>query len=151
MAVKIYHGDILFTPSADRLEIHENSYIIVEEGVVSQICEKIPEQYQGAEVVDYGDKLIIPAFSDLHVHGAQYVQRGIGMDCLLSDWLNHYTFPQESRFQNIRQTPRFSLWRIPQSAMVLSMPMFLQPFTVRPQTISLIKWKRKVCMVMWEK
>ena len=101
MAVKIYHGDILFTPSADRLEIHENSYIIVEEGVVSQICEKLPEQYQGAEVVDYGDKLIIPAFSDLHVHGAQYVQRGIGMDCLLSDWLNHYTFPQESRFQNM--------------------------------------------------
>ena len=95
MAVKIYHGDILFTPSADRLEIHENSYIIVEDGVVSQICEKIPEQYQGAEVIDYGDKLIIPAFSDLHVHGAQYVQRGIGMDCLLSDWLNHYTFSQE--------------------------------------------------------
>ena len=49
MAVKIYHGDILFTPSADRLEIHENSYIIVEDGVVSQICEKIPEQYQGAD------------------------------------------------------------------------------------------------------
>ena len=62
MAVKIYHGDILFTPSADRLEIHENSYIIVEDGVVSQICEKIPEQYQGAEVVDYGDKLIIRLF-----------------------------------------------------------------------------------------
>ena len=101
MAVKIYHGDILFTPSADRLEIHENSYIIVEDGVVSQICEKIPEQYQGKEVIDYGDKLIIPAFSDLHVHGAQYVQRGIGMGCLLSDWLNHYTFPQESRFQNM--------------------------------------------------
>ena len=43
MAVKIYHGDILFTPAADRMEIHENSYIIVEDGVVSQICEKIPE------------------------------------------------------------------------------------------------------------
>ena len=76
MAVKIYHGDILFTPAADRMEIHENSYIIVEDGVVSQICEKIPETYNGVEVVDYGDKLIIPAFSDLHVHGAQYVQRG---------------------------------------------------------------------------
>ena len=91
----------MFTPSADRLVVHENSYIIVEEGVVLQICEELPEQYQGAEVVDYGDKLIIPAFSDLHVHGAQYVQRGIGTDCLLSDWLNHYTFPQESRFQNM--------------------------------------------------
>lgn len=64
MAVKIYHGDILFTPAADRMEIHENSYIIVEDGVVSQICEKIPETYNGVEVVDYGDKLIIPAFSD---------------------------------------------------------------------------------------
>ena len=63
MAVKIYHGDILFTPAADRMEIHENSYIIVEDGVVSQICEKIPETYNGVEVVDYGDKLIIPAFS----------------------------------------------------------------------------------------
>ena len=41
MAVKIYHGDILFTPSADRLETHENSYIIVEDGVVSPLQTKI--------------------------------------------------------------------------------------------------------------
>ena len=70
MAVKIYHGDILFTPAADQLSVYENSYIIVEDGVVSQICERVPEEYKGAEVVDYGDKLIIPAFSDLHVHGS---------------------------------------------------------------------------------
>ena len=101
MAVKIYHGDILFTPAADQLSVYENSYIIVEDGVVSQICERVPEEYKGAEVVDYGDKLIIPAFSDLHVHGSQYVQRGIGMDCLLSDWLNNYTFPQESQFRDM--------------------------------------------------
>ena len=113
---------------------------------------KIPEQYQGAEVIDYGDKLIIPAFSDLHVHGAQYVQRGIGMDCLLSDWLNHYTFPQESRFQNMEYAKNCY------DAFVDDMlrhgtfhANVLQPFTVRPQTISLIKWKRKVCMVMWER
>ena len=64
MAVKIYHGDILFTPSADRLEIHENSYIIVEDGGshrFPQICEKIRKQYQ-VEVIDYGDKLIIRLF-----------------------------------------------------------------------------------------
>ena len=79
--------------------------------MVSQICEKIPEQYQGAEVIDYGDKLIIPAFSDLHVHGAQYVQRGIGMDCLLSDWLNHYTFPQDpvSRIWSMQKTATMHL------------------------------------------
>ena len=34
MAVKIYHGDILFTPAADQLSVNENSYSIVEVGVV---------------------------------------------------------------------------------------------------------------------
>mgnify|MGYP000208247360 CR=1 FL=1 len=75
----------LFTPAADRMEIHENSYIIVEDWCGFQYCEKIPETYNGVEVVDYGDKLIIPAFSDLHVHGAQYVQRGsVWIVCFLT-------------------------------------------------------------------
>lgn len=101
MAVKIYHGDIVYTPSVDKLSVHEDSYIIVEDGVVSEICKEIPEKYKGLEVIDHGDKMIIPAFTDLHIHGSQYVQRGIGMDCLLSDWLNNYTFPQESRFADM--------------------------------------------------
>ena len=45
--------------------------------------------------------MIIPAFSDLHVHASQYIERGLGMDMLLSDWLNQYTFPQEARFADM--------------------------------------------------
>lgn len=29
MAVKLYHGDIVYTPSADALAVYENSYIAV--------------------------------------------------------------------------------------------------------------------------
>ena len=101
MAVKLYHGDIVYTPSADALAVYENSYIAVDSGKVEGIYPVIPEKYKHAECIDYGRQMIIPAFSDLHVHGAQYVQRGIGMDCLLSDWLNNYTFPQESRFKDM--------------------------------------------------
>ena len=101
MAVKLYHGDIVYTPSADALAVYENSYIAVDSGKVDGIYPVIPEKYKHAECIDYGHQMIIPAFSDLHVHGAQYVQRGIGMDCLLSDWLNNYTFPQESRFKDM--------------------------------------------------
>ena len=103
MAVKIYHGDIVICSGS------RTSYADTREQLYH--CGRrrcFPDLRTGSgavsgalEVVDYGDKLIIPAFSDLHVHGAQYVQRGIGMDCLLSDWLNHYTFPQESRFANM--------------------------------------------------
>lgn len=101
MGTKIYHGDIVYTPSADKLSVHENSYIAVDDGKVEGIYPVIPEKYKNAECIDYGRQMIIPAFSDLHVHGSQYVQRGIGMDCLLSDWLNNYTFPQESRFKDM--------------------------------------------------
>ena len=102
MAVKLYRGDIVYAPSADRLAVYEKSYIAVEDGKIEGIYPVVPEQYKNLECRDFGRGLIIPAFSDLHVHGAQYVQRGIGMDCLLSDWLNTYTFPQESRFRDMR-------------------------------------------------
>lgn len=98
--MQIYHGDILFTPSPDGFETHENSYIAVENGAVSGIWDELPREYESAGVTDYGRRLIIPAFSDMHVHGSQYVQRGIGMDRLLEDWLHDYTFPQESRFSD---------------------------------------------------
>ena len=83
MAVKLYHGDIVYTPSADALTFMKTAILqwIVEK---SRVYPVIPEKYKHAECIDYGRQMIIPAFSDLHVHSSQYVQRGIGMDCLLS-------------------------------------------------------------------
>ena len=49
-------------------------------------------------VQDFGEGVIIPAFSDLHVHAPQYPQRALAMDLLLYDWLNQYTFPLEARY-----------------------------------------------------
>ena len=98
--MEIYHGDILYAESRDRLNVFENSYIAVEDGKVEGIYPVIPEKFTGVPVTDHGRGLIIPAFSDLHVHASQYIQRGIGMDLLLNDWLNIYTFPQESHFSD---------------------------------------------------
>lgn len=98
--MNIYHGDILYAAGPDRLQVHENSYIAVEDGVVEGIYPKLPERFAALPVTDHGRGLIIPAFSDLHVHASQYIQRGIGMDLLLSDWLNTYTFPQEANFRS---------------------------------------------------
>ena len=99
--MRLYHGDIVFAPNRERMEVHENSYIAVENGKVEGIYAEIPEKFAGVPVTDHGRGLIIPAFSDLHVHASQYIQRGIGMDLLLNDWLNIYTFPQESNFADI--------------------------------------------------
>ena len=97
----LYHGDIIYSENRETLKIFEDSYIAVENGLVEGIYPQIPDQFAGAEVTDYGRGLIIPAFSDLHVHASQFLQRGIGMDLLLNDWLNTYTFPQESHFADM--------------------------------------------------
>ncbi|QIE41889.1 guanine deaminase [Rhodobacteraceae bacterium SC52] len=53
--------------------------------------------YPRAELVDYGDALILPGFVDAHAH---YPQTGIiaSWGKRLIDWLNSYTFPEEMKF-----------------------------------------------------
>ena len=64
--------------------------------------ECLPELPGGQEpVTDYGDRLILQSFSDLHLHGPQFPQVGMGMDLPLLDWLNTYTFPLEARFADL--------------------------------------------------
>lgn len=99
--LKIYHGDIVYSENENKLNVFENSYIAVRSGIVEAILPQLPKEYEQAEIIDHKRGVIIPAFSDLHVHASQYIQRGLGMDCLLSDWLNNYTFPQESKFKDL--------------------------------------------------
>jgi len=96
--MRLFHGDIIYSEVPARLTVRPDSYIAVEGGRVKGIYSEIPESLAGAPVTDYKRGVIIPAFSDLHVHASQYAQRGTGMDLLLYDWLNTYTFPQEAKF-----------------------------------------------------
>ena len=97
----IIKGNILNPVSYDEIEVKKQHFIIIEDGIIKGIHARLPEEYQHADVIDVQDDLIIPAFSDLHIHASQFAERGTGMDCLLFDWLNNYTFPQESKFGNI--------------------------------------------------
>ncbi len=94
--IQIYRGNLVTAPAMGELTCISHGYIVVKEGVIKEICQVLPETYEGVPVKDFGDGIIIPAFSDLHIHASQFTERGTGMDCLLFDWLNNYTFPQES-------------------------------------------------------
>lgn len=94
----IYHGHILYSKSRHELAVYENSYIAVDSGIVEGIYPTVPEKFSSLPVIDFKEGVIIPAFSDLHVHAPQYPQRGLAMDQLLQDWLNNYTFPLEVRY-----------------------------------------------------
>ena len=94
----LLQGHICYTPEADKLVIRENAYAVCEDGICRGVFDEIPEQFTGMEVVDCGDRLILPGMSDLHIHAPQFAYRGTGMDCELLDWLETHAFPEESRY-----------------------------------------------------
>ncbi len=94
----ILKGNLCYSETKDRLSVTEQGYLVCCEGISRGVFPVIPDKYQNLPVTDYGDRLIIPGMTDLHVHAPQYPFRGIGMDLELLDWLNTHTFPEESRY-----------------------------------------------------
>jgi len=114
----IYKAHILFTRERDQFEVIENGYIAVENGVVAGVDADLDTlRSDGAEVIDFGDKLLIPAMNDVHVHAPQYRNLGIAMDLQLLPWLQNYTFPEELKFADTQYAARMyrrfvrDLWR----------------------------------------
>ena len=93
----ILKGSIVHSKNKDELEIVENGYVICKNGLSEGIFSSIPEEFKDFEIIDYSDKLIVPGFTDLHVHAPQYNFRSVGMDSELLDWLNQHAFPEESK------------------------------------------------------
>lgn len=105
----IIKGDIIYTKEKENYVVYENSYMIVENGIVEGIHEKLPEKYANEEIVNREGKLIIPSFIDLHLHAPQYTNRGLGTDKELMDWLSTYTFPEEEKFENLEYAEK--VWK----------------------------------------
>lgn len=98
--MKIYRANILYTPTPDHLEIIPHGYVVVgSNGVIEGVYKELPENMDWRrQLIDFGDKLLIPAFNDLHVHAPQYRNLGLALDLELLPWLNTYTFPEECKY-----------------------------------------------------
>ena len=127
---KIYKAHILYTKEQSHFEVLENGYVAVDSGgrvtgVASDLaalgvnssgrCRTSKDE--AAEIVDLGDRLLIPAMNDLHVHASQYRNQGIAMDLELLPWLQKYTFPEEMKYADTQYAERMyrrfvrDLWR----------------------------------------
>lgn len=117
--MKLLKANILFTKERECFEVIEHGCIAVKDGRVLGVSSSA-DTFAGADVedvIDYGDHLLIPAMTDMHVHAAQYRNQGLAMDLELLPWLNNYTFPEEARYDNVRYAERMysrfvhDLWR----------------------------------------
>lgn len=97
----VYHaGGVIHTPVQNDFEIYENAYICVEEdGRVNGIYSVLPKSMMHFPVTDFGDQILIPAFTDGHIHSAQLPNAGLGYDMPFSKWLGELTYPSERRYR----------------------------------------------------
>ena len=102
--MELYRGNIIHTPERGRFEALEHGYLAVENGVIRGTYKELPTAYSGYPVTDYGEKLIIPGFHDMHVHAPQWCNAGMGFSMELLPWLNAYAFPAEAHFAD----PKFA-------------------------------------------
>ena len=105
---RIYKAHILFTKQKDHFEVYENGYVAVNDsGRVTGVASCLDElDSEGAEIVDFGNRLLIPAMNDMHVHAPQVHNQGVAMDLELLPWLQNYTFPEEAKYADTRYAER---------------------------------------------
>lgn len=98
IAIKAYRGQILYTPALDEMVRLERGYVLVDgAGVVIGTWPHLPEEYRDIEVEDFGDRLLIPAFVDVHIHASQPPIQGLG-HTEGSSWFADYCAPVERKY-----------------------------------------------------
>ncbi|MCK8483161.1 guanine deaminase [Aliiroseovarius sp. S2029] len=94
-----FTADPFTNPLTDSVTYERHGAVAVENGRIADVgpADDLRNKHPQARVIDYGDALISPGFVDAHVH---YPQTAIiaSWGKRLIDWLNSYTFPEESRF-----------------------------------------------------
>jgi guanine deaminase len=93
-------GNIIFTKSKTDFTVFEKGYIVYDSGIIVDVFEHLPERYADINIIDYGDKVIIPGLVDLHTHAPQFAFRGLGMDLELLPWLKKYAFKEERKYSD---------------------------------------------------
>ena len=102
----VIKGNICYSANRDSIESRPGAYLVCEDGVCAGVFDTLPACYGALALTDFGDRLIIPGMTDLHIHAAQYAFRGMYMDEQLLDWLVRHAFPEESKFRDTAYAER---------------------------------------------
>ncbi|KAE9992229.1 hypothetical protein EG327_009727 [Venturia inaequalis] len=109
----IFVGPFVHCKALDQLDICEDGAIGVDENGVIAFIERDVEGRDADPVAKkhgwvnpkvvkiYDTGFFFPGFIDTHIHASQYPNAGIFGKSTLLDWLNTYTFPLESSFQDL--------------------------------------------------
>lgn len=147
--VQVLKGNIVQAPALGELQITEQGYLVMEDGVIRGVYDRLPLEYATAPLVDYGQALVMQSFADMHLHAPQYPMLGMGMDLPLLEWLDTYTFPTEARFADTDYARR--IYRRLATDLITNGTTRVCMFssTPTPRGSSWRSWSRPVSPAMW--
>ena len=76
--MKCYKGTILSVNASDDVF----NYLVEDQGRIVYVGNELPEMFAGAEVMDLGDKALIPSFADTHQHFASFAVFNSGLNVM---------------------------------------------------------------------
>ena len=68
---QVLRGNIIQAPRLGELDIREHGYLVLEDGVVQGVYDALPQALASAPITDYGDRLIMQSYVDMHLHAPQ--------------------------------------------------------------------------------
>lgn len=96
-----FNGDPFHMPIEDATTYERRGAVLIEAGKITATgpADRLRAAHPQVPITDYGDALITAGFIDAHAH---YPQTAIiaSWGKRLIDWLNTYTFPEETRFDD---------------------------------------------------
>lgn len=103
-------GNAFYSLNFDEVVFLENALICMDdEGYIISVIQQEDEQYrefceqfkkEGKLKLLKTEEYILPGFIDLHIHAPQWPQSGVALDKPLERWLQDYTFPLESKYED---------------------------------------------------
>ena len=107
---KVIKASFFHSPEYGCIEFLKQALVFVSsDGIISKVIRQDDEDYlelldkhsKDNHFFDFKDKILLPGFIDLHIHAPQWPQAGLALDDELSYWLNNFTFPLESKYQDL--------------------------------------------------
>ena len=107
---KVIKASFFHSPEYGDIEFLKQALVFVSsDGIISKVIRQDDENYlklldkhsKDDYFFDFKDRILLPGFIDLHIHAPQWPQAGLALDDELSYWLNNFTFPLESKYQDL--------------------------------------------------
>ncbi len=130
----IVKGDYVVTMDASGT-VYEQGAVAVHEGVILAIgsADEIEAEHSAKEVLEGGDRIVMPGLINGHSHAAMTLLRGVADDLALMDWLNNYIFPAEVEFVDpefVRIGTELACWEMIRGGTTTFVDMYYFPDTI---------------------